>query len=144
MQFQETSDGIIVVLGRGEKIVEQLGELVQAHEIPSGTITGLGAVMNTRLGFYHLPKKKYDERTIPEEVELVSLIGNITWFENKPVVHVHATIGTTDFRAMAGHLFEAQVAVTVEIFVSVKDVRVQRKFNPEMGLNLQCLLGTHS
>lgn len=137
MKVKETESGFFVVLDRGEKVIECLRELAQSKNIGSGTIQGIGALMNAELGFYHLHSKKYDERLFADEMELVNLSGNFSWFGGKPVIHCHVTLGDTEFRAIAGHLFEAEVAVTVEIFVNPRPTRIERKFVPEVGLNLQ-------
>ena len=136
MRSKKSDDGYFLYFDRGEKILESIKRFVQENEIPSGVLSGVGAVMNTRLGFYHLDRKKYDERLFRDEAELVSLLGNVSWFDGQPVIHCHVCIGDTEFRAMAGHLFEADVAVTVEIFLAVKGERIVRKFRPDVGLNL--------
>lgn len=139
MEILETQDGYFVVLSRGEAIIENLSKLVAEKNIGSGTLTGLGAVYDSRLGFYHLPEKKYDERLFKEEMELVSLMGNISWFSGKPVIHIHVTLGNPEFQAIAGHLFEAKVAVTAEIYLSKKGPRIERSYCELVGLNLQDL-----
>jgi len=136
MKFQACEDGYFVCLDRGEKVIHSLLEWVEQRRIESGVITGIGAVMNSRLGFYHLSQKRYEEKFHAPEAELISLSGNISWFTDKPVVHCHVCLGDTEFRAIVGHLFEAEVAVTVEIYLSVKNERICRTFRPEMGLNL--------
>jgi len=137
MQIRETNGEYFIVLSRGEKVIESLRELAAAREIGSGTISGIGAVKNTRLGFYHLESKSYDEKLFAEDAELVNLSGNISWFEGKPIIHCHLTIGLPDFTAAAGHLFEAEIAVTGEIFVSPKRTKIERRSCPLVGLNLQ-------
>lgn len=139
MQYKKVQDGYLVVFSRGENIHEGLTRLVAEEKIASGAMTGIGAVMNTRLGFYHLDRKSYDEKKFVPEAELVNLTGNITWFGEKPVVHAHVTIGLPDFTAAAGHLFEAECAVTVEISIQTRKEKVVRQFSPEIGLNLQTL-----
>lgn len=137
MQVKECKNGYFVVLSRGEKVIESLRELVAAKEIGSGTITGIGAVKNTRLGFYHLERKAYEEKLFADDAELVNLNGNVSWFDGKPVIHIHLTIGLDDFTAAAGHLFEAEIAVTGEIFLARQEVTIQRLACPAVGLNLQ-------
>ena len=139
MKTRKVENGFFLCLRKDEKIIETLGKFVQEHGIGSGTLTGVGAVKNIKLGFYHLDRKKYDERFFTDDHELINLSGNVSWFNDKPVIHCHLTMGNTDFQAIAGHLFEAEIAVTGEIFLEVKDTRVTRAFDPEIGLNLQTL-----
>ena len=136
MKIKKVDDGYFVVLGRGEKIIENLLKLARDFAIPSGVISGVGAVMNAKLGFYHLSKKTYDERFFADEHELIGLSGNVSWLKDNPVIHCHIVMGNTQFAAIAGHLFEAEIAVTGEIFVFTKTVKVARCFDSKIGLNL--------
>ena len=136
MRHVKSDDDYILCLNRGEEIIGIIRDFVRREKIPSGLISGIGAVMNTRLGFYHLSKKAYEERFFVEEAELVSLSGNASWLDEKPIIHCHITIGDTQFKAYCGHLFAAEVAVTAEIFINVKSTKVERRFKSEMGLNL--------
>ena len=134
--MREVEGGVVAVLARGDRVHESLLKLVTEKQISGGVISAIGAVKNTRIGFYHLHTKSYEERLITEDVELVNLSGNITWLNGKPFIHCHVTLGTTDFRALAGHLFEAECAVSVEIFIASRADKTQRVANPEIGLNL--------
>jgi len=136
MQYRKVEDGFFICLARDDKIIESLTQIVKEQQIGSGTIVGIGAVKDARLGFYHLNRKSYDEKRFPEEMELVNLSGNVSWLDDKPVIHCHVTLGNTRFEAIAGHLFEAEIAVTGEFFLSVKPTRVVRKRVEAMGLNL--------
>ena len=140
MQVQQREIGYFLRLERGEKVLESLLKLIHLHQIQSGTvISGVGAVRNARLGFYHLSRKAYEEKLVAAECELVNLSGNISWLKDKPVVHCHVTLGTDNFQALAGHLFDAEVAITAEILVEVSAKRMERAFDETMGLNLLSL-----
>src|SRR5690606_4470388 len=137
MKAKRTAQGWVVVVDKGEKLVESLTAFVAEHRIPSGQVTGVGALTRCRLGFYHCDARKYDERRFEDEYELLSLVGNVSWLGDQPVVHVHVTLGDTEFRVFGGHLFEAEVAVTAEVQILVFDERVERAWNEAIGLNLQ-------
>ncbi|MEZ4751409.1 MAG: DUF296 domain-containing protein [Bdellovibrionota bacterium] len=136
MVHRQTERGFIVRLVRGEAFMDTLRHFIQANEIQSGTLTGLGAVCNSRLGFYDLETRSYVEKSVPEDCELVSLVGNISYYDGAPVIHVHATLGTRDFQALAGHLFDTECSVTVEVHIEVHANRIDRKPDEETGLNL--------
>ncbi|MCB0403440.1 MAG: DUF296 domain-containing protein [Bdellovibrionales bacterium] len=139
MRHRQTERGYIVRLERGEPLMETLRHFIHANEIQSATLTGLGAVCNSRLGFYDLETRSYVEKSVPEDCELVSLVGNISYFEATPVIHVHATLGTRDFQALAGHLFDTECSVTVELHIDVYQNRIDRKPDDNTGLNLMDL-----
>lgn len=136
LEFNKTQTGFFIRLEKDQKLNQTLAQFAIDHKIPSGFFSGLGALKNCELGFYHLHKKEYDRKTFHDEAELLNVTGNISWFEGKPIVHSHVTLGNDKFEAYGGHLFEGEVAVTVEIFLSTFQDEVQRAFRPDIGLNL--------
>ena len=105
------------------------------NKIKSGHLSGIGALKDVELGFYHLEQKYYDRKLFPKEAELLSLEGNLTYLEGKPYFHIHAVLGDEEFRAFGGHLFSAKVAVTCEVNFREFDHETSRIFNENIGLN---------
>lgn len=139
MKTRAIDQGWLVVVDRGEKLVESLAQVAREHKIGAAQITGVGALCQSRLGFFHCDQKKYDERLFEAEAELLSLVGNISWLGADPIVHVHVTLGDEEFRVFGGHLFEAEVAVTAEVQILTYETKVERQWNDSIGLNLQSL-----
>ena len=54
--------------------------------------------------------------TLDEQVELLSLIGDVTLKDGEPLVHAHAVIGKKDGTAHGGHLLKAKVRQHVKLF----------------------------
>ena len=132
-------ESLIVVLNKGDRLIETITHLVEKHEIKGGFISGIGALSNVELGYYQLEKKTYLRKTFQEDdYELLSLKGNITLKENAPYVHVHAVLGRKDFSTFGGHLFEATVAVTVELTIVPFGKMPRREINEAIGLALIC------
>jgi predicted DNA-binding protein with PD1-like motif len=104
--------------------------------LKSGHMSGIGALKDCELGFYHLADKHYDRKMFKDEAELLSLDGNLSFFEGKPFFHIHTVLGGEDFRAYGGHLFSAKVAVTCEINFRPFNADIRRLPNKEIGLNL--------
>ncbi len=140
MLFRKTEHGSIwIVLNKGDKLVEMLRQLTIQHHIPGGYLSGIGALKEVTLGYYHLERKMYLRKIFSEEdYELLSLTGNISLKEDQPYVHVHAVLGKDDFSTFGGHLFEATVAVTAEIVLIPFDKIPVRKPSLEVGLDLIC------
>lgn len=136
MQYQKTEDGFHLLIEKDEPLMATIKEFVQSRKIPSATITGLGALKEARIGFYHLEEKKYAETVRHEDHELLSLIGNTSWLGDEVIVHCHVTLGDAEFKVWGGHLFEAKVAVVGEVFLSVKDSRMVRQLDSCIGLNV--------
>ncbi|MBI4402720.1 MAG: DNA-binding protein [Deltaproteobacteria bacterium] len=139
MDYQKIEGGFFLKLNRGEKLIQRLKEFAKTMSIRSGIVSGIGVVRNARLGYYHLDRKKYAEKEIVEERELVSLSGNISWLGEEPIVHCHVTLGGPDFQAICGHLFEAEIGITGELCLLNFSSRLERAWDESTGLNLQKL-----
>ena len=132
MQYQNLEDGFLILFEKDEPLMSGLSEFMQKHQIAGGFIQGLGALKDVRLGFYHLHQKTYQERTLKGDFELVSLIGNASWCDGKPIIHCHAGLGDEEFRLHGGHLFEGHVAVVTEVYLRTTATKVNRKFSDSM------------
>ena len=69
-------------------------------------------------GYFDLEKNSYQRRAESEQVELLSLTGNLALNNNEPFFHVHVALGLRDGSARGGHLFEAVVRPTVELVLT--------------------------
>lgn len=128
----------LFVLERGEKLISTLTPALAELEIQGGILSGLGALKDVELGFYELDHKEYIRKTLSEDHELISLSGNVALKDGKPFIHVHAALGDAQFRVFGGHLFEAVVAVTVEVSLTPYAFSPVREPNADIGLALIC------
>jgi Plants and Prokaryotes Conserved (PCC) domain len=71
-----------------------------------------------------------------EQVEVLSLMGDITCEGDKHNVHAHVVIGKADATAHGGHLFAGHVRPTLEIVMTELPAHLHRRFDPKTGLNL--------
>jgi len=135
MKTKRVEGGFIVILERGEEVIESLTRFVTEKGMEGGEIRGIGGVKDVLLGFYDIERKEYLKRRFDDFFELLSLTGNITLVDGKPFCHLHATLSGRDYKAIGGHLFEATISVTGEFFIRVES-KLIRKFDETTGLNL--------
>ena len=135
MQSRKVSGGWLIRLERGEEAIETLTSFVAKNKIPCGFLQGIGAINAVELGYFDLRQKKYRRKKIGKTVEVVSLLGNISWVDNKPFVHAHISVAGTDQKLMGGHFFKGTVAVTLEIYLLVVSRKLKRFHDSEMGFN---------
>jgi predicted DNA-binding protein with PD1-like motif len=129
----------LIVVPKGEKLVATLTREVSQLGIQGGLVSGLGALINVELGYYHLEEKNYHRKTFSEmDYELISLTGNISLKDGSPYIHVHAALGDNQFRVFGGHLFEAEVAVTAEISIVSLGKMPVRELDSKLGLATIC------
>jgi predicted DNA-binding protein with PD1-like motif len=126
-----------IVFDAGDEVVAGLLAFAKEHKLAAGRLTGLGACERVTLGFFELGRKDYQKIPINEQVEVMSLVGNIALEEGgQPKVHAHVVVGKRDGTAHGGHLLEAHVRPTLEVILVESPVPLRRKMNAEVGLPL--------
>ena len=55
--------------------------------------------------------------------------------DGRPFVHAHAILGGRDFRAVAGHLREAEILAAGEVVLTVLPGKIVRKRDEKSGTN---------
>lgn len=136
MKYQKDGKTFLLVLDKGEDIVEKVTQFAKEHEMKFGTVSGIGACDNVTLNFYNLETQKYEAREVNEALELTSLLGNISHIGEQPFAHLHGTFGTRDFQTLSGHLTKAKVSATAEIVITMTNMDINRTHDSETGLNL--------
>lgn len=126
----------MVRLQRGEEVLACLRELCEKESISLGTVSAIGAVNHVVVGVYRVDEQKYVANTFDGVMELTSLMGNITEKDGEPYLHLHATFGDLTGKVIGGHLNEAVVSATCELFVRKVEGHVGRRLDPETGLNI--------
>ncbi len=136
MKSFRLKNGYLLRLDKGEEVVDTILKFAEKMKIKSGAISAIGAVTDCVLGYFDRNRKTYLNKNFNDIYEVIALNGNITYFEQKPILHSHICIGDPHFNAFGGHLFSAVVAVTLELFITEIDTRINRGFVEEFNLNL--------
>mgnify|MGYP001610201792 CR=1 FL=1 len=125
----------LIRLDHDEDLMESLLEFAKDERLSGGALWGLGSVQEVTLAHYDLGKKEYMESEFEQAFEIVSLSGFLGMLEGKPVLHLHGTFSDEHMRTFAGHISEAKIAATCEIFF-VKTSEIRRYKDSEVGLHL--------
>ncbi|MGQ4891216.1 MAG: PPC domain-containing DNA-binding protein [Candidatus Njordarchaeia archaeon] len=127
MKIYEENNTVVIVLEKGEKIIESLKKIGENLNL-IGNFTGIGAVAWATLGFGDPKTGKYITKTFSDEYELLALTGNITVdTTGERVVHAHIILGEKNFNVIGGHLVEGEVSITAEIFFNRIKTKIKRK-----------------
>jgi predicted DNA-binding protein with PD1-like motif len=126
----------LLVFDHGDAAVESLSLFARDQEVSGARLWGIGALEQVEMGFYRRERKDYDGFSLDEELELLALNGNLSVTDEGPRVHAHVVVGRSDGTAHGGHLFEARVGPTLEVFVVESSVEIRREMNEEFGLPL--------
>jgi predicted DNA-binding protein with PD1-like motif len=139
MKSIETKSKRIVIakVEPNEDLIDSIITLVKKYDINSGIITCIGALKKFTIGFYDLNSKNYDLKTFEENVELISCIGNITYKDKDPIIHLHVSLGRSDYTVIGGHLTQPSiVSVTGEVKIIELNQKLFRAEDPQFDLSL--------
>ena len=126
----------VLRLAEKEEVESSLLRFAEENVITAAEITGIGALSDVVLGFFDLDRRDYHENRVAEQVEVLSLIGNLAEFEGRPKLHAHIVVGKRDGTAMGGHLMKGHVRPTLELIVTEAPAHLTRKTDPGTGLAL--------
>ena len=125
-----------VVFDKGDEAKAGLTEFARQQGLGASQITAIGAFSDATLGYFDREKKEYLKIPVNEQVEVVSLIGDVALDKGEPKLHAHVVVGKRDGSAMGGHLIEAHVRPTLELMLEESPAVLQRQFDPESGIAL--------
>jgi uncharacterized protein len=126
-----------VVFDTGDEAASGLLKFAKEHKIAAAQITAIGAFQDVVLGYFRMDKKEYKKNPVREQVEVVSLVGDVSLDEKgEPKVHAHVVVGREDGTALGGHLLEAHVRPTLEVIVTEAPAHLRRRHDPTTGLGL--------
>lgn len=127
---------LAVVFETGDEVTSGLLEVARREDLDGAHFTGIGAFRDVVLGFYDLDRQDYHRTPVPEQVEVVSLVGDITSRDDDRMVHAHVVVARRDGQALGGHLLEAHVRPTLEIMITETPAQLRRTYDPGTGLAL--------
>lgn len=136
MKYTKFENQYIVRLDPSDEIIESLKELAIKENIKLANVTGIGALNHLVIGVFDTDEKIFIGNAYDETLEATAICGNISTMNGETYVHIHLTAGRRDGSAIGGHLQEGTISATGELIVTAISGIVDRKFNPEIGLNV--------
>lgn len=124
---------------RGEEVMAGLAAFVRERGIRAAHLAGLGAASRLVLAYYNLETKEYEKKEFAEDVEILSLTGNVGVKEGgEAVVHLHGVFGRRDLGTFGGHIFEMTISGAGELHVASFPGAINRAYDEATGLTLMC------
>ncbi len=93
----------VLVCDPGDDPLEALTATAKRFDLRAASLTGIGALAAVTLGFFDHARRDYRRRVIREQVEVLSLIGNIALDRGETRVQAHVVVGRSDGAALGGH-----------------------------------------
>lgn len=138
MKFRSNNEtSFLLVFGRGDEIAATLTSFAREQAIHGASFTAIGACRSATIAYWNPDTKDYEKIEVSEQVEVVSLNGNIALGEDgQPRVHAHVALGKRDGTLVGGHFLSGVVYPTLELFLTPSSAALQRRRDEETGLAL--------
>jgi predicted DNA-binding protein with PD1-like motif len=136
-QIQDEPKTFVLIFETGDEIAGALQQFAKGQGLGGSSFKAIGALSYAKLGWFNWETKNYDPACVlDEQVELLSLVGDIALQDGKPQVHAHVVVGRSDGTAHGGHLLEARVRPTCELILTESPAHLQKRLDPESGIAL--------
>lgn len=133
----EANQTYALIFETGDEVIEHLTRFAKDNRLHGSHFTAIGAFSEVTLGYFDWEKKDYKRIPVSEQVEVLSLVGDISLNEHQqPMVHAHVVVGMSDGTAMGGHLLNGRVRPTLELMLTESPRHLQRRHDPDSGLAL--------
>lgn len=133
-----------LIFDKGDEFLTGLQRFAAEAGLSASHFTAIGAFSDVTLGYFDRERKDYTKNRINEQVEVLSLVGDIALQKQEPTVHAHVVVGKADGTAHGGHVLEAHVWPTLEVVITESPAHLHRKHDPETGLALIDLDAKHA
>ena len=125
-----------MILQYGEEVMDELKGFAAREKLFACRFTAIGAFSSAEVGFFDFSIKDYQRVKIDEQTEVLSLMGDISAYRDKPKVHAHDVLGKRDGTAHGGHLLKAIEHPTLEIIQTESPVWMRRTMDAQSGIPL--------
>ena len=125
-----------LIFETGDEAMAGLKQFAEQHRLGAAQITAIGAFRDVTLGYFDWEKKEYKKIPVNEQVEVLSLIGDVAQENGEPKVHAHVVVGRSDGSTRGGHLIEGHVRPTLEVILTESPAHLRKEHDAESGLAL--------
>lgn len=127
----------VLVLAPGEEAKSAILNFASREALYAASFVALGAFERATLGYFDWAQKRYLPIPVPEQAEVVSLIGDIAENEKSEAdLHAHAVLGLRDGSTRGGHLLEGRVRPTLEVTLTETPAHLKRRMHKDINVAL--------
>ena len=125
-----------VIFDKGDEVMAGLKSFAREAGLGGAHFTAIGAFSEATLGYFERERREYKRIPVREQVEVLSLVGDVALKDGEPEVHAHVVVGTSEGTARGGHILEAKVWPTLEVIVTESPLHLRKVHDEETGLAL--------
>ena len=124
-------------LPHGRDLLEAVTEICIDKNISMAAVGGIGALNGARIAYYDQGKREYNEIERTGHFEILSLIGNVSIKDGKPMCHAHIICGDERGATFGGHLAQGCTVFACEVvIIPLQGEPLVRGYDEETGLTL--------
>jgi hypothetical protein len=125
------------VLSQGDQVQAAIAGFANDHHVVDAHFSAIGAVRDPEVAWFDESRKQYKAMSVHEQMEVVALSGDIALgVDGHPVVHTHLVLARSDGQSWGGHLIEATVSPTLELYVTTFPDPLRKRLDPATDLLL--------
>ena len=93
-QIDQRPRSYVLIFNTGDELAKGLKDFATEQRLADASFKAIGALASVKLAWFDPETKTYRTSVdLKEQVELLSLIGDVAQHEGKPIVHAHAVVG---------------------------------------------------
>ena len=108
---------------RGDDPIAGLAEFAEKNHLTDCRFTAIGAFETATLGWFDIKVGAYKKIEVTTPGEVVAMAGSIRMQNGKPFVHSHAVIALSDGTTRAGHIIDAKISLSLEVYLTAGEPR---------------------
>lgn len=124
----------VLVLKTGDDALAAITKFAKRNKIEGASFSAIGAFREATIAFWNWDTKEYEHIEVAEQVEVLTLTGNVSRAGDQVKLHSHVTLGRRDGATVGGHLVRAIVRPTLEVFLIDYGIRLTRSKDLTTGL----------
>jgi predicted DNA-binding protein with PD1-like motif len=125
-----------VIFESGDEVMAGLERFAAEERLGAAHFTAIGAFSRAAVAYFSWDTKSYERIPIDEQVEVLTLAGDVARQTGEPRLHAHVVVGKRDGTAHGGHLLEGHVRPTLEVILTESPRHLERELDAETGLAL--------
>ncbi len=135
----DSKDKSVVVVGKGEEFISAITKFAKERDV-SFTFSMIGGASSVDIAFFDMNEKKYVTKTFSpgfsKNIEIVTVTGNVAWYEGEPMVHAHGIFSNEEYQSFNGHIMKITISITAETMINWLPTKIERQFEEETCLKL--------
>jgi predicted DNA-binding protein with PD1-like motif len=125
-----------LIFAKGDEIMSGLTEFAVREKLVAGHFSAIGALEHALFGWFDSARKAFRDIPVDEQVEMISLIGDLGLVNGSPAIHAHGAVAFPDGHVSGGHILEAVAWPTMELFFTAYPSPLIKERDDETNLFL--------